>query len=451
MPLPAGAPPEPPCTAASRPEADPALDPAASPGILPGRRVAIIQDWLTGRRGAEKVLEEMLRLLPQADLFTLIWRKGTVPLVEAHGRRITASLLDRIPIVRRYFQAFLPLFNLLARRFDLRGYDLVLSSSHCMAKNVVAPRGVPHLCFCHTPARYAWDLFDLYTDRFLRRGPGRLLRPLAIWLRDRWRAQDRAGSRGVTRFIAISAFIRDRIRRCYDRDAEVIHSPADTRDFQTRCARYTPGDRFLVISAVRANKRVPEIVDAFRTLQLPLDVVGDGAPRTLRRLRQRGGPTVRVHGAVSDEALFRLVGECRALVHAATEDFGLVPVEAMAAGRPVIGFRHCGVGETVIDQEGPERTGVLFDDPTAQGIAAGVRRFLAVEHAIRPEACRQQAERFGVPRFRRQLQAAIERVLEEAAGETARGEAEPADDATARPAAERATQTAASPAEGAPC
>ncbi|MHC4831715.1 MAG: glycosyltransferase, partial [Planctomycetota bacterium] len=193
-------------------------------------RVAVIHDWLTGRRGAEKVLEEILKLCPGADVYTLVARKGVVPDVEATSK-ITTSWLNRLPGGRRYFQAFLPWFNRIARGWRLEGYDLVVSVSHCFAKNVVVPEGVPHLCYCQTPVRYAWELFDLYTEGLVGRGPGRIFRGAAVRIRDRWRREDVEGAGRVSRFVAISEYVRDRIERTYDRGAEVIHSPVDTELF----------------------------------------------------------------------------------------------------------------------------------------------------------------------------------------------------------------------------
>jgi glycosyltransferase involved in cell wall biosynthesis len=369
-----------------------------------------VHDWLTGRRGAEKVLEEILRLVPGAEVYTLVWRRGAVPLVEARARAIRPSVLNRLPAVWRYFQLFLPLFNRIVRRWRFDGYDLVVSVSHCAAKNVRPPSGIPHLCYCHTPVRYAWDLFEIYSEPFLGRTWARPLRGAAHRIRDHLRAEDVEGARGVTHFLAISEFIRDRIRRCYGCDAQVIYPPVDVVTFREECAAHEPGERFLALSALRGNKRVQEIARAFAGLALPLDIVGACSRRGARRLARLGGGYVRVHGHVPDEMLYRFVGQCRALVHAATEDFGLAPVEAMAAGRPVIGYGGCGVAETVVDAAAG-RTGVLFADPTSSGIADAVRRFLEVEPSIRSEDCRRRAAEFSRQRFQERFAAALHTIM----------------------------------------
>jgi len=368
---------------------------------LRGLRIAVVHDWLTGRRGGEKVLEEILEIFPKAQVHTLLRVPGAVPSVES--RLASTSWLDRLGPARRIFPAFLPLFNRAIQSLELGDAELVLSVSHCAAKNVRPPPGVPHLCYCLTPARYAWDLYDDYAERALGR-----LRPLAepllLPLRDRWRREDRAGAEGVTRFIAISEFIAARIRRAYDRPSEVIHPPVDVAAFAE--ARALPSGRFLAISALRPNKRVEELAGAFRELALPIDIVGPGSPRARRRVAALGGSSVTVHGEISDKALRRMVAGCRALVHAATEDFGIAPVEAQAAGRPVIGFRRSGLADTVIDQD-LGRTGVLFDDPSPKGIADAVRRFITLEDRCEPDAAREHAQRFSRSIFRQRLSEAV--------------------------------------------
>lgn len=359
-------------------------------------RVALVHDWLTGRRGGEKVLEVLLEVFPRAELYALARRRGAVPSVE--GALEGLSWIGRLPLGGRIFPLFLPFFNGAMARLDLSGYDLVLSLSHCAAKNVTT-RSSPHLCYCLSPARYIWDLYPEYRDRALGRA-GPWLEPLVGRLRDRWRRQDQRGSEGVDRFVAISQLIQRRIRQAYGRGSSLVYPPVDVGAFRQAGEQSAgPGERFLALSAIRPNKRVEEVVEAFRQLGWPLDVIGHGSARTLRRLRRRAGPETRILGALDDGAVLAAVARCRALVHAATEDFGIAPVEAMAAGRPVIGYRFSGLADTVVDAD-QGRTGVLFEDQEPAGIRAGLERFAALEPGIRAQDCRARAELFSTARFK---------------------------------------------------
>lgn len=373
-------------------------------------RVALVHDWLTGRRGGERVLEVLLGLFPRAEIFTLVHVPGAVPAVEE--RPIHASWLSRLPAAGRVFPLGFPLFHQAMGRLELSGFDLVLSVSHCAAKNVLPPAGVPHLCYCLTPARYAWDLFDEYLDRAL--GPvAPLARPFAARVRDRWREQDRRRAESLTAIAGISNYIRARIARCYGREAELIYPPVEVARFATAGRAATPGERFLAVAALRPNKRLELIAEVFAARGLPLDIVGPAAPAALTRLRRRfQDSSVTLHGEVEDERLVELVAGCRAFVHAADEDFGIAPVEAMAAGRPVIAYGDCGVGETVLDADSvADATGVLFERPDFEGLDAALDRFLVFESTLRPEACRARARLFDRPVFEDAMRAWVTAAL----------------------------------------
>ncbi|MDF1663592.1 MAG: glycosyltransferase [Planctomycetota bacterium] len=381
------------------------------PALPAALKVAVIHDWITGRRGGEKVLEAILELFPNADVYTLVHRQGVLPEVEAK-HRIHASWINSLPLFRKAFQLFFPLFNQAIGRFNFDEYDLVISISHCAAKNVRVT-GRPHICYCLTPARYAWDLFDDYLKHALGSVFYWLFILPAILVRNRWRSVDKARSKNVSHFIAISKLVQDRIARHYDRESEILYPPVETIEFgQLELAK--AGERFLVLSAVRPNKRVLEVVLACKALGLPLDVVGPGSDRALNELRRLGGPALKVHGFLSDEETRRLVGSCRALIHAATEDFGLSPVEAMAAGKAVIGYKHSGLADTVVDRD-PQRTGVLFETPTVEGIQKSLERFTTLEASISPEDCRKRAQVFARDRFDQEFQDLVQRVLAEPA------------------------------------
>ena len=358
-------------------------------------RVALVHDWLTGMRGGERCLEVFCELLPEADLFTLLHVPGSVsPVIER--RRIVTSFIQRLPSARTRYRHYLPLFPAAVARFDLSGYDLVVSLSHCAAKAARARPGARHICYCFTPMRYVWDLYDHYVGA----GAGPLTRvvlpPLAAALR-RW---DRRTSRRVDRFVAISRFVADRIERCYGRAAEVIYPPVDVSRFEIA----PDGDDFyLVVSALVPYKRVDLAVQAATRLGRRLLVVGTGPEE--RRLRAMAGPSVEFLGWRSDEEVAGLYARCRALLFPGVEDFGITPLEAMAAGRPVIALAAGGALETVIPP-GPgdtTPTGLLFEQQSAEALAAAMRAFEAEAERFDGKALRAHAERFDRPLFKRRV------------------------------------------------
>ena len=311
-------------------------------------------------RGGEKVLLSLARLFPDAPIYTLLHVPGSVD-PELEAREIRTSFVQHLPAVARRYRHYLPLFPAAAERFDLRGFDLVLSSSHCVAKGVRPAPGAIHLCYCHTPMRYVWDRYDDYF------GPGRvgplgrlLIPPIAA----RLRAWDVASARRVHHFAANSAYVGDRIRRYYGRDAEVIAPPVDT-DF------FTPGpdeagSYDLVVSALAPYKRLELALDAYRGSGWPLRVVGIGPEDA--RLRRLAPREVEFLGHLSDGELREQYRGCRAVLMPGVEDFGIVPLEAMACGRPAVVYGEGGGPESVE----PGRTGLVFTEPTAQALREAV-------------------------------------------------------------------------------
>jgi len=354
-------------------------------------RVALVHDWLTGMRGGERCLEALCELFPAADIYTLLHLPGRVsPAIERH--RITTSFVQRLPDLERRYRHYLPLFPLAIARFDLSGYDLVLSASHCVAKGARAGPGGRHVCYCFTPMRYVWDLYDDYFGA--RAGvPLRLAMPaLAATLR-RW---DRRTSTRVHDFVAISRVVADRIRRCYGREAPVIHPPVD-------CVRFTPTDPpddfYLVVSALVPYKRVDLAIGAAGRLRRRLVVVGTGPEAG--RLRRLAGPDVQFLGWRDDAEVARLYARCRALLFPGREDFGIAPLEAMAAGRPVVAYGADGVLETVVPLDGAAgpATGVFFGAQTVEAMADAMTRLETARGAFDPVALRARAEAFDRPRF----------------------------------------------------
>ncbi len=361
-------------------------------------RIALVHDWLDTWRGGENVLAEILRIYPGADLFALVDFLPAAARTRLSGKFATTSFLQRLPGVRRYFRALLPLFPRAIEALDVSGYDLVLSSSHAVAKGVRTAAGQLHICYCHTPMRYAWDLRDQYLGpRGLRFG---LRRALADRVLNRLRDWDRRVSPRVTHFIANSEFIAQRIARCYDREATVIHPPVDVRFFTPGEGGAEPAARDYYLAASRwvPYKRMDLVAAAFRDLPgRRLVMAGDGPEAA--RVRRAAGPNVEFVGEVPRERLRDLLRGARAFVFAAEEDFGILPVEAQACGTPVIAFGRGGALETVRGQHDARATGRFFDEQSPAAIAAAVREFEAQDRAITAADCRANAERFSSARF----------------------------------------------------
>jgi glycosyltransferase involved in cell wall biosynthesis len=359
-------------------------------------------------RGGERVLDEFAGLYPDADLYTLFHVHGTTT-NRIDRLRIESSGLSRLPGVHRYYRTLLPLFPRAIERFRLTGYDLVISISHAVAKGIRVEPSTAHLCYCLTPMRYVWDQADVYLGRGIRRA---IATPLVRYLQQfdvRTSAPDR-----VTRFTAISQTVADRIRHRYDRDASVVFPPVDLD--RIRPNGLPPEDFFLLVGAFVPYKLGSIAIEAFRRLGLRLIVVGDGPGRS--QMIRRAPPNIEFVGWVSDEALADLYARCRALVFPSEEDFGLVPVEAQAAGRPVIAFGRGGACESVVELKSESAqcqpaTGVFFARQTAESLAEAIGRFAKLEGVFDPRAIRANAERFGAVHFRNGIRREVTRVIED--------------------------------------
>ena len=334
-------------------------------------------------RGGEKVLTALLELFPQADLFTLVYRPEKMA-ESIRARPVKTSLLQNLPFGKTRYQYYLPFFWPLTGGFDLSGYDLILSSSSACAKWARNPRKVTHVCYCHTPMRYVWDMFDDYF------GPSAFppVRWIARIFRPYLQRCDLRSNEGVTRFIANSTEVQERIRRIYGRESEVIHPPVDVDRFQIK--RRSP-DYFLVISALVPYKRVDLAVRVCAKNRWPLMVIGTGAEE--KKLRQMAGPTIEFKGWVADKDIPPYYERAKALLFPGKEDFGIVPVESLAAGCPVIAFGEGGVRDTVTDG----KTGVFFFEQTEQALEAAIRRFEKLK--FNPKILRQRAMLFSKARF----------------------------------------------------
>ena len=350
-------------------------------------RVAVIHDWLTGMRGGEAVLEGILDTLPSAELFTLFHFPGSVS-AKIEARPIHTSSLQKYAARVSDYRQLLPLYPRAAREWDLSAYDLIVSSSHCVAKGVDA-KGKPHLSYCHTPMRYIWDRFDDYFPRSrpLRRAA---MMSLAPWLR-RW---DVDTAKEVTQFVANSAFVRDRIRRFYARDAAIVHPYVDDA-FLEAPMQEDRDDYHIVVSALVPYKRVDLAVDAAIAAGKRLVVIGGGP--LLDELRRRGGPNVELPGSVSRGKIIERLARARSLILPGVEDFGITPLEAMALGTPVVALRAGGVLDSVTEG----RTGIFFDRAEVDGL----RRALGEVESRQWDraALRARAAEFSRDRFLREF------------------------------------------------
>jgi glycosyltransferase involved in cell wall biosynthesis len=351
-------------------------------------KTAIVHYWFVSQRGGEKVVEELCRLFPEADIFTLVLDRAALPPSLA-GRSITASFVSSLPFARRWYQKYLPLMPLGLEQFDLRGYDLVISSESGPAKGVLTGPRTLHICYCHTPMRYVWDMCHEYTAGF-----GRIKRVLMAPVLHYLRLWDRLSADRVDHFVANSSNVARRIAKHYRRTADVIYPPVDMDVFRLADRR---DDFYLMVGQLVGYKRPDIAVKAFSRLGKRLVVIGEGDQMPCLRAMAAGN--VEFLGRQPAEVLRDHYSRCRALVFPGDEDFGLVPVEAMASGRPVIAYGQGGALETVVEGS----TGLFFYEQNVHSLEDAVRRFEAMEHAFDPKGIREHALQFGSERFRREM------------------------------------------------
>jgi chain length determinant protein tyrosine kinase EpsG len=367
-------------------------------------RVALVHEWLVNHAGSEKVVEEILKIYPQADLFSVVDFLKPHERGFLQGKVAKTTFVQRLPGAEKRFRHYLPLMPLAMEQHDLSGYDLILSSSHAVAKGVLTGPDQLHVCYIHSPIRYAWDMQHQYLkESGMATGVKGTVAKLLLHYMRLWDARTAAG---VDQFIANSAFIARRVRKVYRRDAAVIHPPVDVGRF---ALRHDKEEFYLTASRMVPYKRMPMIVEAFsRMPDKQLIVIGDGPE--MDKVRAAAGPNVSVLGFLGDAALVDHMQRAKAFVFAAEEDFGITPVEAQACGTPVIAFGRGGSLETVRGRGHPaQRTGVFFQEQTPEAVIAAVEAFEALAVPIRPETCRAHAEQFAPALFRQRFQAAVER------------------------------------------
>jgi glycosyltransferase involved in cell wall biosynthesis len=358
-------------------------------------RTAVVHDWLNGTRGGEKVLEAMLPLLPEPTVFTLFYVPGSVPAeIERHPIRV--SWLNRLPRARRRYREYLPLFARAVESFDLSGFDLVVSSSHCVAKGAIAPAGVPHLCYCHTPVRYAYEQFDTYFPAGRTRL--RALKKIAVRRLRRW---DRETASRPSRYLANSSAVAERIRRHYGREAAVCHPPVDVDFFRPGPERRE--DFLLAVGALVPYKRYEDTIAAARSTGRHLVIVGTGPEE--KRLRDLAGPSVRIVVGLGREELRALYRTCAFFVQPGEEDFGIASVEALACGAPVVALGRGGATDIVRDGV----NGVLYAEEGPAGLATAVERAsrIGFDYTRLPES----ALPFRRERFLEQFRGEVETLL----------------------------------------
>lgn len=360
-------------------------------------RTALVHYWLVGMRGGERVLEALSELYPDADIFTHVLNPNAIS-DRLKGHKIITTFVNRLPGARKHYTRYLPLMPMALEELDLGHYDLVISSESGPAKGVITRPGATHICYCHSPMRYVWDQYHTY-----RAEAGPLERAAMPFVFHRMRQWDVTSAARVDRFIANSRFVRDRIRKYYRRDADVVHPPVDLHSFSV--SNDNDG-YYLFVGELLSYKRPDIAVAACGILDRPLLVVGDGPE--LQKLKSISSPKTQFLGRVDKSLLVQYYANCRALLFPGVEDFGIVPLEAMASGKPVIAFGRGGALDTVVDGE----TGLFYGEESAPALADAIERFEKKSLTFDPAVSRARAEMFSVESFKETMRAIINGALQ---------------------------------------
>lgn len=372
-------------------------------------KIALVHEWLVTCAGSERVLAELIKVFPEADLFSVVDFLSDEDREKLGGKHARCTFIQHLPYAKKRFRSYLPLMPLAIEQLDLSSYDLIVSSSHAVAKGVLTGPHQLHISYVHSPIRYAWDLQHQYLrESGLNTGAKSWV---TRWLLHKMRMWDVRTANGVDQFLANSHFIRRRIRKAYGRDAKVVYPPVDVQSFPMSSDKE---DFYLTASRLVPYKRVDLIVEAFG--QMPerrLVVVGDGPQ--FARIKAAARRNVKLLGYVPDDELRDLMCRARAFIFAAEEDFGIVPVEAQACGTPVIAYARGGALETIVEG-GTSPTGIFFPHQVAESLCAAVDEFERSSSKFAPIACRQNAERFSSERFRTEIQHAANECIGRRAG-----------------------------------
>jgi glycosyltransferase involved in cell wall biosynthesis len=380
--------------------------------VLAGKRIAIVHDQLAtagGAGGAERVLHYLLELFPTAKLYTTVYNPDRMP---AHYQSlgIRTSFIQKLPFAKTKYQMYLPLMPAAIEHLDMGEFDIIISCNHSVAKGVIPNPDTLHVCLCYSPIRYAWDKYHEY----LRHEKIGLFKRMVIpFLISYLRTWDRISSDRVDYFIAISRFVGERIRKYYRRDSQVIYPPVDLERFSIPDSK--PEDYYVMLGRFVSYKRFDLGIQAFNTLDRKLLIIGDGAERD--RLKSLAGPNIQFLGRLADDKLLEVVGKAAGLIFAQDEDYGIVPLEAQAAGVPVIAYGHGGALETIRGVfpgpdplvQGHNLTGVFFQEQTPESLAAAVRYFEANRKTFDRQKARANAERFSIAQFKREMLEAVEK------------------------------------------
>ena len=369
-------------------------------------KIAIVHDWMTSMRGGEKCLELFCELFPQATLFSLFHAKGKLsPVIEK--MKIKLSFLQNIPGITHYYRYLLPLFPIAIESLKLPPVKIIISSSHCVAKGVIPPKGAFHLCYCFTPMRYIWDMYEVYFKKdhnfFVSKFSNLFVNYLRKW--------DIKSTSRVDHFVAISRYVAERIKRIYNRDADVIYPPVNTDFYQPDYSKKRE-DFFFTAGAFAPYKRTDLIIKAFNRLGFPLKIIGTGQEK--RRLKNMAKPNIEFLGWQPDEVVRKYYQRCRAFVFAGEEEFGITLVEAQATGAPVIAFGKGGAAEIVIpinNSSQKEATGVLFYEQKESSITDAINYFIANEDKFMPDTIRKNALRFNKDRFKNEITNLIRNII----------------------------------------
>jgi len=379
-------------------------------------KIALVHDWLTGMRGGEKVLEIFCELFPDAHLYTLLHIKGSVSNT-IENMDIRTSFVQKLPFKNKKYRHYLPIFPTIVERFRLEDYDLVLSSSHCVAKGVITGPKTLHVCYCFTPMRYIWDLYNLYFGKERSNAITRLSMFLVLGYLRKW---DVDSSKRVDKFVAISKYVADRIKKYYNRDSDIIYPPADCSYFKPGISN---GNFYLMVTPLAPNKRVDIAVKAFNELDLPLKIIGSGPEEKM--LKKIASENIELLGWQPDETVREHYVNCKALIFPGVEDFGIVPLEAQACGRPVIALGEGGVLETVLPLDNKDinaknedsivnnATGIFFYEQTPESLAQAVIRFKSVADSFDKGRIRKHAKSFDTAIFKDKIKIYIEQTYNE--------------------------------------
>lgn len=364
------------------------------------KRIAIVHEWFTSHAGSEKVVEQILRVYPNADLYSLVdFLPDELRHIVGH-KSVNTSFIQTMPLARRHFRSYLPLMPMAIEQFDLSDYDLIISSHHAVAKGVLTRPDQLHISYVHTPLRYGWELQHQYLRQAgLSRGPKSALTRAILHYMRLW---DVTSAHRVDRYVANSRYVAGRIKKTYRRPAEVIYPPVDTQRFVGSGPSLAREDFYLVVSRFVPYKRVDLAIAAFNQLGLPLVVIGDGASR--KDLRKMAAPNIRFLSKQPDSVVANYMQRCRGFIFPPEEDFGITPVEAQAAGAPVIAYAKGGQAETVVH----ERTGLLFAYQTVESLVHSVERLQASVDQFEADALQKNAERFSIERFQVQFRTFVE-------------------------------------------